>query len=299
MFRRLAPVGVLLAVLLAGCGGHSSRTVTRTVTTTVTAPAPTITYVPPESSVTPDGARPQAPPSTFSLTPSSMHVSAKGLALIEGFEGFDGCPYWDVYGKVWSRGFGETDWSGDFGGVCISRAEAEANLRRKLAVDFEWAIRDLGVALNQNQWDALCSFVWNLGVGILDQGTPVGDALRARDFHAATQAMLGYVYAGGVVLPGLVTRRQEEVALFDAPVVKPRPYVPADELRWRKEWDQVSGKHTVHAKSVRARLRPLMLKRAHVIEYRAHNERDGWYRLNRQARHYELAVRLGLVKAPR
>jgi lysozyme len=302
MFRRFAPLGVLAAVVLAGCGGHSSRTVTRTVTTTVTAPAPRVTYIPPQSSVTPEGARLQAPPSTFSLTPSSMHVSAKGLALIEGFEGFEGCPYWDVYGKVWSRGFGETDWSGDFGGICISRAQATANLRGKLAADFEWAIRDLDVALNQNQWDALCSFTWNLGAGILDQGTPVGDALRARDFSAATKAMLGYVYAGGVALPGLITRRQDEVNLFNTPVAKAKPkvpYVAADERRWRHEWDQVSDKHTRRADAVRARLRPLMLKRAHIIEYRAHHERDGWFKLNRQARHYELAVRLGLAKGHR
>ncbi len=297
MFRRLAPLGVLAAVVLAGCG-PSSQTVTRTVTTTVTAPAPTITYVPPESSVTPEGAKPGKPP-LVGLTPgvALMHIDATGLHLIESFEGYDRCAYFDPYGGVWTAGFGQTQ--GVYPGFCFaSRAAAEANLKLSVEETYEPSIRALDVSFNQHQWDALCSFAYNLGGGIFT-GTSVGADLRARSFHAATQAMLGYVYAGGVVLPGLVTRRREEVNLFNTPVAKPKPYVAADELRWRHEWDQVSGKHTAHADAVRARLRPLLLKRAHIIEYRAHHERDGWYRLNRQARHYELNVRLGLVKAHR
>ena len=297
MFRKLAPLGVLAAVVLAGCGASpSTRTVTRTVTTTVTAPK--VTYIPPESSVTPDGAKPGKPP-LIGLTPgvALMHIDATGLHLIESFEGYDRCAYFDPYGGVWTAGFGQTQ--GVYPGFCFaSRAAAEANLKLSVEETYEPSIRALDVSFNQHQWDALCSFTYNLGAGIFD-GTAVGYDLRARDFTAATKAMLGYVYAGGVVLPGLVTRRREEVDLFNTPVVKPRPYVPADELRWRHEWDQVSGKHTAHEDAVRARLRPWMLKRAHIIEYRAHHERDGWLKLNRQARHYELNVRLGLVKAHR
>lgn len=294
MFRRFALVGV--AVLVAGCGIQSSRTVTRTVTTTVTEAGPTVTYIPPQSSVTPEGAKRGKPP-LVGLPPgvALMHVDATGLRLIESFEGYQRCAYWDPYGGVWTAGFGQTQ--GVYSGFCFAdRAAAERNLRLSVEESYEPSIRVLDVAFNQHQWDALCSFVYNLGAGIF-QGTSVGADLRAHNFHAATQAMLGYVYAGGVVLPGLVARRREEVALFNTPVAKPKRYVPADELRWRHEWDRVSGKHGSHAKAVRARLRPLMLRRAHVIEGRAHH--DGWLKLNRQARHYELNVRLGLVKAHR
>lgn len=254
-------------------------------------------YIPPQSARTPDGARPAPALIGIPVGVSEMHIDGRGLALIESFEGYDRCAYWDPFGDVWTVGFGQTQ--GVYAGFCFAnRAAAEANLKLSIEESYEPYIRALKAGLNQNEWDALCSFAYNLGGGIFT-GTAVGADLRARDFRAATQAMLGYVYAGGVVLPGLVTRRREEVALFDTPVVKPKPYVPADELRWRHEWDRVSGKSSAHAKAVRGRLRPLMLKRAHIIEYRAQHERDGWLRLNRQARHYELAVRLGLVKAHR
>lgn len=140
-----------------------------------------------------------------------MHISENGLRLIEGFEGFSSKPYFDRFGGVWTRGFGETEGIGP-NSPHITRAQGEANLKRLIEQRYEPAVRGLGVQLNQNQWDALCSFVWNLGTGIF-----TGDLrheLQTRQFKAAADRMLAYDHAGGVVLEGLRRRRQEEMALF-------------------------------------------------------------------------------------
>lgn len=158
-----------------------------------------------------------------------MKISNNGLRLIESFEGFQSCPYYDIYGKVWSRGFGETDWNGNFGGKCISRSEAENNLRSQVDNNYGKAVNDLCVPLNQNQFDALCSFVYNLGTGSLEWD--VGRSLRERKYDQAANQMLQYDTAGGQVLPGLVTRRREERALFLTPTgPPPKPPNPLNVL---------------------------------------------------------------------
>lgn len=143
-----------------------------------------------------------------------MHISEKGLHLIEQFEGFVSHPYWDAYGKVWTRGYGETEGI-HVGSPSISQAEAQARLKQLVEERYEPALREIpGLDENQNAWDGVCSFVWNVGTGAIAAGTAVGDALRARDLRKAADAMLQWVHAGGVVLQGLVTRRHAEIALM-------------------------------------------------------------------------------------
>lgn len=67
------------------------------------------------------------------------------------------------------------------------------------------------IKINQNEFDALVSFTYNLGCGKL---AIVADLLNTDSAAAATAKMEQYVYAGQEKLPGLVRRRQEEVALF-------------------------------------------------------------------------------------
>lgn len=149
-----------------------------------------------------------------------MHVSEKGLRLIEQFEGFVGHPYWDPYGHVWTRGYGETEGI-TAASPTISQEQAQGNLRRRLEEFYEPSIRALGVELNQNQWDALCSFAWNVGSGDVAPGSQIGNLLRAHRWEAAADAMLAYDHAGGQVLQDLVMRRQTERALFLTPVADP------------------------------------------------------------------------------
>lgn len=184
------------------------------------APTPTAGF-PREAAVRPEGYAPSKPPASLHLGTSAprIRISNSGLSLIEGFEGFSSCPYWDPFGRVWTRGFGETDFGGNFGGRCITHTQGQNNLRGKVESEYQWAVRALGVNFNQNQIDALDSFIWNLGAGIF-QGTLRYD-LQHRLFFAASRVMLQYDHAGGQVLEGLRIRRVREVTLFLKPVPHP------------------------------------------------------------------------------
>lgn len=146
-----------------------------------------------------------------------MDISKNGLALIESFEGYSFNAYWDAFGHVWTVGYGETQ--GVTSSTTMTRAQAQADLEHRVVREYEPAIKALGVKLNQNQFDALCSFVWNLGPGSM--AWDVGRYVRQREFKQAANAMLQYDRAGGVVLAGLVRRRQTEAALFLKPAVDP------------------------------------------------------------------------------
>ena len=167
-------------------------------------------YRPPESARTPDGAAPARAPLTSTLTPSSIRIDTAGLHLIESFEGYSRCAYWDSYGGVWTAGFGQT--RGVYGGFCFAdRAAAEANLRGSVESEYQWAVRALGVT-GQHHVDALDSFAYNLGAGIFT-GQLRSD-LEHGAYYAASRIMLQYDHAGGVVLAGLRTRRELEVRVL-------------------------------------------------------------------------------------
>jgi GH24 family phage-related lysozyme (muramidase) len=85
--------------------------------------------------------------------------------------------------------------------------------------DAEEAVNALGLELNQHQFDASVSFVYNCGAGTLHDESAFGRALR-NDLKAVPAAMGLYVHdAAGRVLAGLVRRRAAEGALFRAPVI--------------------------------------------------------------------------------
>lgn len=186
-------------------------------------------FQPPESSARPDGYKGASPPITRTLSGSSIHIDQAGLSLIERFEGWSSCVYWDGYGHVYTRGYGETEGIHS-GSPCISRTQGEANLGYRIERFYQWAVRGLGVSLNHHQIDALDSFAWNLGAGIFT-GSLRYDLQHGR-FYDASLIMLRYDHAGGVRLPGLTTRRQLEAALLLKPEAVASPAaVKADRQR--------------------------------------------------------------------
>lgn len=70
--------------------------------------------------------------------------------------------------------------------------------------------------LNSNQLDALTSLTFNIGNGNFCKST-LAKKLAARDYTGASKEFSKWKYAGGRVLPGLVTRRAKEQVLFDTP----------------------------------------------------------------------------------
>jgi GH24 family phage-related lysozyme (muramidase) len=104
----------------------------------------------------------------------------------------------------------------------LTRDQAYALLQRD-AQRMEKAVNALGVPLNQNQFDALVSFTYNLGPGWTVEKTGIRDALRARRYRDVPREMQKWVKANGQTLPGLVRRRKAEGRLFAAPVGPGRP----------------------------------------------------------------------------
>ena len=144
-----------------------------------------------------------------------MRMTKEGLALIKRFEGFRGKAYRDPVG-VWTIGYGHTSMAGPPSvseGLEVSRAEADAILRR----DVEQFARDvascLRVALSPAQFSALVSFAYNVGTGNF-RASSVLKAVNAGDFAAVPRRLQLWTKAGGRVLPGLIKRRAAEAELF-------------------------------------------------------------------------------------
>lgn len=140
-----------------------------------------------------------------------MKIGAKGVKLIKEFEGLELKAYKDSVGVV-TIGYGST---GDhvFMGQTITEAQAEALLRKDIA-RFEKGVDDLvKVPLTQNQFDALVSFSFNLGLGNLKSSTLLRK-LNSLDYAGAANEFVRWNKAGGVVMKGLTRRREAEKALF-------------------------------------------------------------------------------------
>jgi lysozyme len=142
---------------------------------------------------------------------STTQINARGLELVKKFEGLVLTAYRDPVG-IWTIGYGHTGPEVGPGDV-ITKAQAEALLKRDLA-RFESAVRNLvKVPLSSNQFSALVSFTYNVGSGALAQSTLLA-LLNQRNYQGAADQFPRWVNGGGQVLPGLVRRRNEERALF-------------------------------------------------------------------------------------
>ena len=71
--------------------------------------------------------------------------------------------------------------------------------------------------LNQNQFDALVDFAYNVGIGALKSSTLL-KKLNLKDYVGAPLEFMEWTHVGGVVLQGLVDRRKAEQLLFNTKV---------------------------------------------------------------------------------
>lgn len=140
-----------------------------------------------------------------------MKISKKGLDLIKQFEGLELKAYKDSVGVV-TIGYGSTGPHVSMGMV-ITQEQAESLLKQDVS-RFEKGVSDLvKVPLNQNQFDALVSFSFNLGLGNLKSSTLLRK-LNSLDYVGTANEFPRWNKAGGVVLKGLTRRREAEKALF-------------------------------------------------------------------------------------
>lgn len=140
-----------------------------------------------------------------------MQPSQAAIDLVKASEGLRLQTYRDAVGKL-TIGYGHT--AGVRGTQSITEAEAEQILDEDLADAAEQVRKLVTVPLTQGQFDALCDFVFNLGAGRLRDSTLLR-VLNKGDHGAAGAQLKYWIMAGGVALPGLIKRRDAELALWN------------------------------------------------------------------------------------
>lgn len=143
-----------------------------------------------------------------------MKTNQTGINLIKQFEGLRLAAYYDSVG-VLSIGYGHTG-KDVTPGKTITLAEAERLLRDDL-IYFETGVSQLvKVRLTANQFAALVSFSYNVGLTALKESTLLRK-LNAKDYQGAADELLRWNKAGGKPLLGLTRRREAERSLFLKP----------------------------------------------------------------------------------
>ena len=145
-----------------------------------------------------------------------MKISARGLELIKEFEGFSSVSYL-CPAKIWTLGFGNTfhkDGTKVKQSETITEDEANSLLEFIANRDFAQKIYPLiKVEVNQNQFDAMVSLAYNIGVGAFSKSTLL-KKVNTNDFKGAGDEFLKWNKSGGKPLLGLTRRREREKELF-------------------------------------------------------------------------------------
>lgn len=148
-----------------------------------------------------------------------MKLSKAGATFIHSFEGLRLEAYKAVpTEKYWTIGFGHYG-SDVKQGQKISKAEADALFINDIA-RYEKGVEDaITKPMNQNEFDAMVSLCYNIGVGAFSKST-LAELFNKGDKEGASEQFDRWNKSGGRVLKGLVTRRSKEKALFLKPVKK-------------------------------------------------------------------------------
>ncbi len=147
-----------------------------------------------------------------------MIVSKNGLDLIKEFESFRAKPYLCPSQKA-TIGFGSTYYPD---GKKVTLQDKEITEEKAFEILEYIANKDFGsninkvvkVPLNQNQFDALVSFAYNIGNGNFNSSTLLR-WLNQGNYKEASMQLLRWDKSKGIVLNGLTKRRKAEKALFD------------------------------------------------------------------------------------
>ncbi|NHB59552.1 lysozyme [Acinetobacter sp. 194] len=149
------------------------------------------------------------------LSKKEKVTSDIGIHLIKKFEGIKLFAYDDGVG-VWTIGIGTTRYPD---GTLVKKGDkcTEEQAKQYFICDlrcFEIAInKAVRVKLNQNQFDALVSLIYNIGINAFNKSTLL-KKLNEQEYIGAADQFLVWNKAGGKVLTGLVERRKAEKELF-------------------------------------------------------------------------------------
>lgn len=142
---------------------------------------------------------------------AGMRISLAGLAHIKKWEGFRANRYLDSAGKP-TIGYGHLIKAWESYDT-ITQAEAEALLVKDVSAAESAVNRLVKVGLTQSQFDALVSFVFNVGQGNFASSTLLKELNAGRQTNVPYE-MGRWVYAGGVWTAGLVNRRAGDIKVW-------------------------------------------------------------------------------------
>ena len=158
---------------------------------------------------------------TTESTDYQMRISDAGLDMIKDFEGYIPYAEWDY--AQWTYGYGSR---AEYEGQYISESDA-AQLLKDIIYKYENSVnsfaKEYTINLNQNQFDALVSFTYNLGeyywkISTYENSTIkrmlIDMPTKGYDKAQMTETFCMYCHAGGEFLQGLYNRRAREAALF-------------------------------------------------------------------------------------
>ena len=203
--RLIAGAGLCAAGLggLAYWSGHLTRS----------GDTPAVGEERPSSSADAGAKAPTAPPPASSEighpANADLRINEAGLAIIKQSEGLRLEAY--SAGGRWYIGYGHSRTARP--GMQITEAQAEALLREDVRDAEDGVKRDVAVPVNENEFSAMVSLAYNLGVGAFAR-SPVVERLNAGDRKGAADAFLTHNKAGGKVNEHLTHRREQERALF-------------------------------------------------------------------------------------
>ena len=149
------------------------------------------------------------------LVNGQLDISDNGYAIIRDAEGFRSTAYLDT-GGVWTIGFGTIKYpngtSVKKGDTC-TRNEAEQWLKNDCVWVDACLDKYVKVNLNQNQFDALASFVYNIGETAFIKSTML-TLINQNSLTSAASQFDRWVFDNGKRIQGLVNRRAREKSLF-------------------------------------------------------------------------------------
>ncbi|WP_228147193.1 lysozyme [Acinetobacter sp. ANC 3832] len=142
-------------------------------------------------------------------------ISKAGIDAICSYEGLEFKAYLDS-ANIWTIGYGTIKYPN---GVRVKKGDtctieqAKAYMASDLK-SFEAAVNKVKVPLNQNQYDALVSLTYNIGVNAFANSTLL-KKLNAGDYKGAAAQFNVWNKVKGKIVQGLVNRRAKERKLFE------------------------------------------------------------------------------------
>jgi lysozyme len=141
-----------------------------------------------------------------------MKTSQKGLDLIKKFEGFSDKEYICPAGKP-TIGYGHVILPNEDFQQPMTKKEAEILLKKDLEPRESALNKFLKVKITQNQFDALISLIYNIGVENFKQSTLL-KFINERLFDKVPDQFRRWKYINKVASKGLLNRREEEIKLW-------------------------------------------------------------------------------------